>query len=126
MMTQWVKAANLNDFSRDSGGCVKVGDLQIAIFNFAKDEWYAVQNQCPHQQQMVLSRGLIGDAKGEPKVACPLHKNSFSLCTGDHLGGNPDWKLQTYPIKLEGGAVWLELDVSVLSTVEPSPALAAD
>jgi nitrite reductase (NADH) small subunit len=126
MMIQWVKAANLNDFSRDSGACIKLGNLQIAIFNFGKDEWYAVQNQCPHQQQMVLSRGLIGDAHGEPKVACPLHKNSFSLQTGEHLSGNTEWKLKTYLVKVEGGAVWLELDVSVLSTVEPSPALAAD
>ncbi len=112
--TEWLNVANVADFPRDSGACVKVGELQIAIFNFGKDEWYAVANQCPHQQQMVLSRGLIGDANGEPKVACPLHKNSFSLCTGEHLGGNAEWKLQTYPIKVEGGAVWLELSESQL------------
>jgi nitrite reductase (NADH) small subunit len=112
--TEWINAASLDNFPRDSGACVKLGDLQIAIFNFGKDEWYAVTNQCPHQQQMVLSRGLIGDANGEPKVACPLHKNSFSLCTGEHLGGNADWKLQTYPVKIENGAVFLELSKSQL------------
>jgi nitrite reductase (NADH) small subunit len=106
---EWTKIATTDAFLPNSGGCVKLGDLQIAVFNFGKDEWYAVQNQCPHQQQMVLSRGLIGDANGEPKVSCPLHKNSFSLNTGEHLGGNAEWKLQTYPVKVEGGAVWLEL-----------------
>jgi nitrite reductase (NADH) small subunit len=111
--SEWVKAANVGDFPRDAGACVKLGELQIAIFNFGKDEWYAVQNQCPHQGQMVLSRGLIGDASGEPKVACPLHKNSFSLLTGEHLGGNAEWKLQTYPVKIEGGAVWLEVPTYV-------------
>jgi nitrite reductase (NADH) small subunit len=124
--TEWINASSLDNFPLNSGACVKLGDLQIAIFNFGKDEWYAVQNQCPHQHQMVLSRGLIGDANGEPKVACPLHKNSFSLSTGEHLGGNADWKLQTYPVKIEGGAVWLEVDALVLATIEPSPALAAD
>ena len=112
--TEWFKAADISNFPRDAGACVKLGDLQIAIFNFGKDEWYAVQNQCPHQGQMVLSRGLVGDANGEPKVACPLHKNSFSLLTGEHLGGNAEWQLQTYPIKLEGGAVWLEIPEGVL------------
>ena len=112
--SEWFNVANADAFLPNAGGCVKVGDLQIAIFNFAKDEWYAVANQCPHQQQMVLSRGLIGDVKSEPKVSCPLHKNSFSLCTGEHLGGNADWKLQTYPVKIEGGAVWLELPQAVL------------
>ena len=111
---EWMNVASLDNFPRDSGTCVKLGELQIAIFNFGKDEWYAVQNQCPHQQQMVLSRGLIGDANGEPKVACPLHKNSFSLNTGEHLGGNVEWKLQTYPVKVEGGAVWLEVSRELL------------
>jgi nitrite reductase (NADH) small subunit len=112
--SEWFNVASVNDFPRESGACVKLGDVQIAIFNFGKDEWYAVQNQCPHQQQMVLSRGLIGDANGEPKVACPLHKNSFSLCTGEHLGGNAAWKLRTYPVKVENGAVWLEVSQKVL------------
>jgi nitrite reductase (NADH) small subunit len=106
---KWINVASITDFPRDSGACVKLGDEQIAIFNFGKDEWYAVANQCPHQQQMVLSRGIIGDAKGEPKVSCPLHKNSFSLCTGEHLGGNAEWKLKTYPVKVEDGEVWLEV-----------------
>jgi nitrite reductase (NADH) small subunit len=111
---EWINIANADAFLSNSGGCVKLGAMQIAVFNFGKDEWYAVQNQCPHQGQMVLSRGLIGDANGEPKVACPLHKNSFSLCTGEHLGGNADWKLQTYPVKVKDGAVWLELSESQL------------
>jgi nitrite reductase (NADH) small subunit len=113
---EWINVASATDFPRDSGACVKLGDTQIAIFNFGKDEWYAVQNQCPHQQQMVLSRGLIGDANSEPKVSCPLHKNSFSLCTGEHLGGNAEWKLKTYPVKIEDGKVWLEVsqEASVL------------
>ncbi len=112
--SEWVNVADTEAFLANGGGCVKLGDIQIAIFNFGKNEWYAVANQCPHQQQMVLSRGLIGDANGEPKIACPLHKNSFSLCTGEHLGGNRDWKLQTYPVKVEDGAVWLELSESQL------------
>jgi nitrite reductase (NADH) small subunit len=106
---QWTKVANADAFPMNAGGCIKLGEVQIAVFNFGKDEWYAVQNQCPHQQQMVLSRGLIGDTQGEPKVACPLHKNAFSLKTGQHLGGNADWQLLTYPVKVTDGAVFLNL-----------------
>jgi nitrite reductase (NADH) small subunit len=113
---EWINVAPETAFLPNAGGCVKLGELQIAIFNFGKDEWYAVANQCPHQQQMVLSRGLIGDANGEPKVTCPLHKNSFSLCTGEHLGGKAEWKLQTFPVKVEGGAVWLEVPQEVLES----------
>lgn len=108
-MSTWTKVTSLSACIPNGGVCVKLGDEQIAIFNVAMKEWYAVQNLCPHQAQMVLSRGLIGDAKGEPKVACPLHKNQFSLATGEHLGGTAEWKLKTYPIKLEDGDIYLDL-----------------
>ncbi len=96
---------HIGDFPRDGGACVLVNGEQVAIFNFGHTEWYAVQNSCPHQQQMVLSRGLIGDAKGEPKVACPLHKNAFSLVDGHHLGGNPGFTLKTWVVKVVDGVV---------------------
>lgn len=107
-MSKWVKVCTTEDILENGGSCVKVNGEQIAIFNFDhRGEWYAVQNMCPHKQQYVLSRGLIGDAAGEPKIACPLHKNNFSLCTGKHLGGNNDWTLKTYPIKVEGNDIYL-------------------
>lgn len=110
-MNSWTQVAKTEDFIENAGGCIKHGHEQIAIFNFGKKEWYAVQNQCPHKEQMVLARGLIGDKAGEPKVACPLHKNNFSLKTGAHLSGDgsENYCLKTYPIKVEDGAIFLEL-----------------
>ena len=110
-MKQWIKVAKSDDFVANSGGCVKHGEMQIAVFNFERETWYAVQNLCPHDRQMVLSRGLIGDKGGEPKVACPLHKNQFSLKTGQHLNGS-DYQLMTFPVKEEAGYIYLELEAN--------------
>ena len=110
-MSQWTKVCKTEDILANGGSCVNVDGEQIAIFNFDdRREWYAVQNMCPHKQQFVLSRGLTGDAGGEPKVECPLHKNTFSLRTGAHLGGNEEWKLKTYPIKIEGNDIFLSFN----------------
>lgn len=109
-MKQWIKVAKSSDFIENGGGCIKYGDLQIAVFNFNRQNWYAVQNLCPHTRQTVLSRGLIGDKNGEPKVACPLHKQQFSLASGTPLGGTPDYQLTTYPIKEEAGYIYLQLE----------------
>ena len=121
-MTSWIRVAHSDDVSANGGGCVKLGSVQIALFKLqrpgAEPEWYAVQNLCPHDSRQVLSRGLSGDLKGEPKVACPLHKNTFSLATGEHLAGassEPEWRLETFPVKEEGGFVFVEFDTSRLA-----------
>jgi len=103
----WFKAAAASKFPDNGGACVKYKDMQIAVFNFTREgTWYACQNLCPHKMEMVLSRGMIGEDKGEPKVACPLHKNSFSLKTGKHLNGELN-RIATYPVKIEGGFVYI-------------------
>jgi NAD(P)H-dependent nitrite reductase small subunit len=109
-MSEWVRVARTEDFPADAGACVKVGALQIAVFNFAsRGEWYACQNSCPHKLDMVLSRGLLGDQNGEPKVACPQHKKTFSLRTGKSLGGE-EYCIRTFPVKVEGREVLLEIE----------------
>lgn len=103
----WFKAATINDFPKDGGACVKYKDKQVAVFNFSRlGTWYACQNLCPHKMEMVLSRGMIGDDKGIPKVACPLHKKTFSLENGENLNGDLE-AIATYPVKIEDGTVYI-------------------
>ena len=106
---RWVRVGRAADFPADGGAAVKYGRTQIAVFNFSsRGEWYATQNMCPHKQAFVLSRGIVGDAQGTPKVACPLHKKVFGLDTGACLGGEP-YELLTFPVKVDEGRVYLEL-----------------
>ncbi len=101
----WFKAARVQDFPENGGACVKYKDLQVAVFNFSRrNEWYACQNLCPHKMQMVLSRGMIGSQQGEPKVACPFHKKTFSLKTGECLNAE-ECNITVYPIRIENGYV---------------------
>jgi len=106
-VTTWFKAAPASKFPKNGGACIKYKDKQIAVFNFTREgTWYACQNLCPHKMEMVLSRGMIGEENMEPKVACPLHKNNFSLKTGENLNGSCD-AITTYPVKVEGGFVYV-------------------
>jgi nitrite reductase (NADH) small subunit len=106
-MLEWFRAARAEDFPANGGACVKYGDRQIAVFNFTRrNEWYACQNQCPHKMQMILSRGMIGSQEGEPKVACPFHKKTFSLRNGECLTGE-EQNIQVYPVKVEDGFVYI-------------------
>jgi nitrite reductase (NADH) small subunit len=104
-------ACYTDDVPQNGGACVKYKDTQIAIFNFTRrGEWYATQNLCPHKQQMALSRGMIGSTGHdcEPKVACPFHKKTFSLKSGDCLSGD-DYSIKTYPVFIVDGKVYIQI-----------------
>ena len=113
MNTTWNKVGNIHNFPEDMGSCVKLAEQQIAIFRIAtssaEDQWFAIQNMNPYNQRMVLSRGIVGSTDYGPKVTCPLHKNPFSLKDGKHLGDGEIADLQTYPIKVEDGEVFLQV-----------------
>jgi nitrite reductase (NADH) small subunit len=104
---KWFLACLATDVPTNGGVCVKYRHEQIALFHLARTgEWFATQNQCPHRQQMALSRGMIGSHQGEPKVACPFHKKTFSLVTGECLNGD-ECSIRTYPVKVEDDKVYI-------------------
>ena len=104
----WFLACTIVDVPANGGVCVKYKDWQIALFNFTRrGEWYACQNECPHRNQMALSRGMIGSTSGEPKVACPFHKRTFSLVDGHCMNAEECDAIKTYPVKIEGNLVFI-------------------
>jgi nitrite reductase (NADH) small subunit len=110
-ISKWFKACRTEDVPENGGACVKFRDEQIAIFNFTlKNEWYATQNMCPHKMQMALARGMIGDTLGEPKVACPFHKKTFSLKTGENLNGDDCLNIKVYPIEVRDGFIYIGVE----------------
>lgn len=106
-VTIWFLAGKTADFPADGGACIKYKNKQIAVINFERrNEWYACQNLCPHKMEMVLSRGLLGSTEDIPKIACPLHKKTFSLQDGSNLNGD-DYQIATYPVKVVDGEVFV-------------------
>lgn len=105
---KWFAACRAEEVPGNGGVCVKLGEEQVALFHFARrNEWYATQNQCPHRMQMALSRGLIGCQDGEPKVACPFHKRTFSLVDGRCMNSDECDSLKTYEVELRNGIVYI-------------------
>ena len=102
----WMRACRIADVAADSGVCIEADGKQLAVFNVsALGTWYAVDNRCPHWNEQVLARGLLGDLGGEPKVACPMHKRCYSLETGAYLNGAG--YIATYPVCIEDGYAYV-------------------
>jgi nitrite reductase (NADH) large subunit len=107
--TDWVPVGKVWDFPAEGGAAIKYGQVQIAVFNFAsRGQWYATQNMCPHRKAFVLSQGIVGDAAGTPKIACPLHKKTFSLQSGESLDAE-EYRIRTFAVRVEGDDVYVDL-----------------
>merc|ERR1719419_938927 len=105
----WVDVGSTNHFLRNGGAAVKVSRTELAVFhNAGTDKWYATQNSCPHKQLQVLSRGLVGMAGETPKVACPIHKNTYNLETGKGIS-NAGLNVAAFDAKVDDGRILVHL-----------------
>jgi len=106
-MKEWVAVCKLNDIVPSTGVCALVGGRQVAVFRLDDDSVYAMDNHDPFSHANVLSRGIVGDLKGELVVASPVYKQHFSLVSGRCLE-DPAVRVAVFPVRLEGDMVCVE------------------
>ena len=99
----WVDVCALDDIVRETGVCALVGARQVAVVRTG-DEVYAVDNFDPFAKAYVMSRGIVGDKGGVPKIASPIFKQSFDLRTGQCLD-DPSVRLPIYAVRVRDGRV---------------------
>ncbi|MAG30539.1 MAG: nitrite reductase (NAD(P)H) small subunit [Deltaproteobacteria bacterium] len=105
----WTALGRAEDLPIDGGQSVRYGTTQLAVFRFeSRGEWYATQNTCPQRGENVMARGLLGSQDGEPKIACPVHKRTFSLITGKGLS-DPAFRIGTFPVRISEGEIYVKL-----------------
>jgi NAD(P)H-dependent nitrite reductase large subunit/NAD(P)H-dependent nitrite reductase small subunit len=125
-MSAWHRVCDRADIVPNTGVCALIDGTQIAVFRLAgapapleelrsrgpalggDDLVYAIDNRDPHSGANVLSRGLVGDLKGELVVASPMYKQHYSLRTGRCLE-NPAHNIRTYPARIEQGQVCVQM-----------------
>lgn len=98
--TQWVTVCSLDRILPDSGVCALVNGEQVAVFRVGDGAMvYAIANYDPFSKAYVLSRGIVGDRNGVPKVASPIYKQNFSLLTGQCLD-DETVNVPTFPVRV--------------------------
>ena len=98
-----MRVCRLDDIVPDTGVCALVGEEQVAVFNI-NQQIYAVGNRDPFSGANVMSRGIVGDLKGELVVASPVYKQHFSLKSGKCLE-DANVRLPVYAARVEEGFV---------------------
>lgn len=101
----WQAICELAAIPAQAGIGARLGERQIALFRFG-EQVYALDNLEPGSDANVLSRGMLGDAGGEPMVISPLYKHRIRLRDGRPCdGGEP--MVRAWPVKIENGTVWV-------------------
>ena len=99
----WVDVGATGDVPRLGARRIETPDGEIAVFRTAKDDYFALDNRCPHRGGP-LSEGIV---HGE-SVTCPLHNLVLSLIDG--AAENPDEGCaRSHPVRVEAGRILLGL-----------------
>jgi 3-phenylpropionate/trans-cinnamate dioxygenase ferredoxin subunit len=101
-----VEITALDKLPRDRGVRVTIGDHRIAMFRI-QDDVYAIGDRCSHAEASLSEGEVWGDT-----VECPRHGSEFDLKTGDALSLPATQPVPVYPVSIENGTVFLELEVS--------------
>ena len=96
---QWITVCSLDSIAPNSGVCALINGEQVAVFRVGDRDLYALSNFDPFSKANVISRGIVGDRAGIPKVASPIYKQNFNLITG-HCFDDESVNLKTFPVQL--------------------------
>ena len=102
-MANLVKVADKGSLLPGKGMAAEVNGLRIAIFN-VDNQYYAIDDACSHAGGS-LSEGNLDGAK----VMCPWHGAEFDVKTGEALSPPAFDGIKTYPVKVEGQDIKIEI-----------------
>lgn len=104
---QWQAVCDSADLIPNLGVRALIDGEQVAIFK-VQGQLYAISAIDPFTKAAVLSRGLVGDLKGQVVVASPIFKQHFNLATGACLE-NESVSVKTYAVREEAGKIEVAL-----------------
>jgi NAD(P)H-dependent nitrite reductase small subunit len=99
----WTKITRTENIPSREGRPVRIGDVEIAIFNL-NGRFLTIANECPHKGGQLCDGMVTGTA-----VVCPLHGRHFDLETGMPVRASEPSCLTVYPTCVEDGIVHVDL-----------------
>jgi 3-phenylpropionate/trans-cinnamate dioxygenase ferredoxin subunit len=100
-----MSVCNVNDIELEEVRRFDVEKKTFAIFRSPEGRFFATDGLCTHEA-VHLADGLVMDHT----IECPKHNGVFDYTTGAAKGAPVCINLRTYPIKIEGGMVHIEID----------------
>ena len=98
------RVASVEEIPTDSMKRVEVGGTPICLAHAEDGSFYALNDICTHEEFFLSDGELWG-----MDVECPQHGSRFNLQTGKVTGLPAVIPAKTYPVKVEGTDVYVEV-----------------
>lgn len=98
----WIDAAGADELQPGQMKRVEADGRKLLLCN-AEGDYFCVDEMCSHEDYSLW----FGCIKGK-SIKCSLHGSYFDLASGKPLNEPAECPLKTYPVKLDGGRVWVE------------------
>ena len=104
MSDAWIPACAADSLAREDVARFDHEGRTFAIYRTSDDKYYATDGLCTHAK-VHLAGGFVM----KHIIECPKHNGRFDFTTGQAKGAPACIDLKTYPAKVEGGKVFLQL-----------------
>jgi nitrite reductase/ring-hydroxylating ferredoxin subunit len=99
----WIDVADRAALAQHRWMEVEAGPAAILLYDLG-GHVYATAAICPHHAAWLFQGGISGDC-----VDCPRHMGQFHIPTGEQRGGPACPPLQTYPARIAGSRIEVEI-----------------
>lgn len=103
-MSNWIDVAARDAVPADDVIGVEAAGRDIALYD-VEGALYATDNLCTHGRARMCDGFLEGH-----EIECPLHQGRFDVRDGKALCAPLTENLRCYPVRVEGGRVWLAVE----------------
>ena len=103
-MSDWIDACATDDIDEEDVIRWDHDGQTYALYHAPDGEYFCTDGLCTHEQ-VHLADGLVMDYR----IECPMHNGQFDYRTGEAKRAPVCDALATYPVRVEGGRVLVQV-----------------
>jgi len=103
MSTTWIELVAVDAIPEDDVIGIDAGGKSFALY-MVEGEVYVTDNICTHGNARLCDGFLEGH-----EIECPLHQGKFDIRNGKAMCAPLTEDVKTYPVKIEGTRVFVEV-----------------
>lgn len=103
MSSQWIAACAADSIGTEEVVRFDHAGRTFAIVRADDEGVYCTDGLCSHEAVHLADGLVMGHT-----IECPKHSGEFDVCTGEALRAPACKNLRTYPVRVEGGQVFIE------------------